>query len=311
MIHHGVIEIKRNMVEILEKYWRDIMSNSPRLVPPCSYQGGKVRLAKKIVDIILADNEVDENTKFFDLCCGSGAITLELINRGIHPTNIVMVDIGLYGLFWNTVANEEFELDVFRKELNKLPSIENIQKYLQNLSNEPVNEELKVYHYLMLQAGSFGSKQIWIEGDEWKNNSFRSYWKPTATSKRRSPVNPMMPMPDTLFSRVEDIVNSLSGCINAIHSDIFQVLYLFDNLNNAIIYIDPPYQGTTSYKYSVDIYKFIESINNEIPIYVSEGMPLQGSNSSYLLSKGRNKGNISGNRKKQPTEEWLNLFMRE
>ena len=127
------------MNKVTQEQINNILDNSPRLVPPCSYQGGKVRLAEKIVDIILMENEIDENTKFFDLCCGSGAITLELINRGIHPTNIIMVDIGLYGLFWNTVANEEFELDVFKKELNKLPSIENIQKYLQNLSNVPVN----------------------------------------------------------------------------------------------------------------------------------------------------------------------------
>ena len=28
------------------------------------------------------------------------------------------------------------------------------------------------------------------------------HWQPTATSSRRSPVNPMMPMPDSLYERV-------------------------------------------------------------------------------------------------------------
>ena len=66
-----------------------------KLIVPCSYQGGKQRLAKKIVDIIFEQNEINEDTKFYDLCCGSGAITLELINRGIHPSNITMVDRGV------------------------------------------------------------------------------------------------------------------------------------------------------------------------------------------------------------------------
>ena len=65
---------------------------SQKLVPPCSYQGGKQRLAKQIVDIIFEQNEINEDTKFYDLCCGSGAITLELINRVINTKNIKNVD---------------------------------------------------------------------------------------------------------------------------------------------------------------------------------------------------------------------------
>ena len=29
---------------------------------------------------------------------------------------------------------------------------------------------------------------------------------------------------------------------------------------------------------------------------------------TYLLSEGRSKGNINGNSKKKPVEEWLNVF---
>lgn len=277
------------------------------LVPPCSYQGGKVRLAGQIVDIILHENKIDDSIIFFDLCCGSGAVTLELVNRGIHPTNITMVDIGLYGLFWNMVANDEFELEVFKKEIKKLPSVNHIQNYLQELSSKPVDEELKIYHYLLLQAGSFGSKQIWIEKDKWKNNSFRSYWQPTATSNRKSPVNPMMPMPETLFARVKSIVETMAGSINAIHSDVMGLEYLYQN-QNSIIYIDPAYKNTTGYQTSFDIYSLIGMINPNVPIYVSEGIQLPGASESYLLSKGRPKGNINGERKKPPTQEWLNVF---
>ena len=35
-----------------------------KLTPPCSYQGGKQRLAKQIIDIIFERNKINENTKF-------------------------------------------------------------------------------------------------------------------------------------------------------------------------------------------------------------------------------------------------------
>lgn len=277
-----------------------------KLVPPCSYQGGKQRLAKQIVDIIFEQNEINEYTKFYDLCCGSGAITLELINRGIHPSNITMVDKGVYGAFWNSVANNEFDLEIFKSEIDKLPELKDIQKYLQELSNQDVDNDKLVYHYLLLQSGSFGSKQIWIENNRWKNNSFRSYWLPTETSSRRSPVNPMMPMPKTLYDRVKDIVEYLGGSINAINSDISKIEWHFDE--NSIVYIDPPYKNTAGYGNDFDYEEFI--INNwaYVNIYVSEGYKMDSVEDAILLSKGRTKGNIRGDIKKKPTEEWLNIY---
>lgn len=277
-----------------------------KLVPPCSYQGGKQRLAKQIVDIIFEQNEINEETKFYDLCCGSGAITLELINRGVHPSNITMVDKGVFGSFWNSIANDEFDLEVFKSEIDKLPEVKDIQRYLQELSNQDVDNDKLVYHYLLLQSGSFGSKQIWTENNRWKNNSFRSYWIPTETSSRRSPVNPMMPMPNTLYNRVKDIVEYLSGNINAINSDVSKIEWHFDE--NSIVYIDPPYKNTTGYGNNFDYEEFI--INNwaYVNIYVSEGYKMDSVEDSILLSNGRAKGNISGDVKKKPVEEWLNVY---
>ena len=277
-----------------------------KLVPPCSYQGGKQRLAKKIVDIIFEQNEINEDTKFYDLCCGSGAITLELINRGIHPSNITMVDSGVYGTFWNSVANDEFDMNIFKQEIDKLPSVDKIQSYLQRLSNLSVNKDLLEYHYLLLQSGSFGSKQIWVENDKWKNNSFRSYWTPTETSNRRSPVNPMMPMPNTLFDRVKNIVDYMAGSINAINLDISKIEWHFDK--NSIVYIDPPYKNTTGYGFNFYYEEFIINNRAYVNIYVSEGYKMDNVEDAILLSKGRAKGSISGDIKKKPTEEWLNIF---
>ena len=284
-----------------------------KLEIPCSYQGGKQRLAKQIVDIFYAENEINDETKFYDLCCGSGAVSLELINRGFNPNNITMIDNGCFGQFWQDIANDEFELKVFREEINKLPSLENIQSYLKELSNQPVDKDKMIYHYLLLQAGAFGSKQIWIEDNKWKNNTFRNYWLPTETSNRKSPVNPMMPMPETLYKRVENIVNQISGCIVASKEDVFKTVYRLDEEwesgnKNVIVYIDPPYSNTTGYKESFNIYELERQIWNNVPIYISEGYEMEGAKHTYLLSKGRTKGDISGDVKKKPVEEWLNKF---
>lgn len=271
---------------------------------------GKQRLAKQIVDIFYSENYIDENTKFYDLCCGSGAISIELVNRGVHHNNIIMIDKGCFGAFWTTIANNEFDLKELKRQIELLPSVKGIQKYLQELSENPVNENLMVYHYLLLQAGSFGSKQIWIEDGKWKNNSFRSYWLPTENSNRKSPVNPMMPMPNTLYERVENIVNTMGGCITAKNDWVENHWYYFDkeNTNDAIVYIDPPYKDTTKYRFTFDPYEAVLQIWNDVPIYISEGYKMDKSEKSWLLSKGRSKGNISGNISKLPSEEWLNLF---
>ena len=278
---------------------------SQKLVSPCSYQGGKQRLAKQIVDVIFEQNEINEDTKFYDLCCGSGAITLELINRGVNPQNITMVDASMWGKLWEAIANNKFKLDIFKNEIDKLPEISEINKYLKEINNNKIIKELDIYHFLLQQAGSFGSKYIDSNGDNWLNSTFRNYWTPTKTSNRRSPVNPMMPMPNTLFQRTELIVKSISGDIKAIHSKIENIDWCFDN--NSIVYIDPPYKNTSGYNHDFDYEDFI--INNRcVNIYVSEGYKMSCSDDSILLSKGRTKGNISGDVKKKPVEEWLNVY---
>lgn len=282
------------------------MDENIKLVPPCSYQSGKQRLAKQIVDIIFEQNEINEDTKFYDLCCGSGAITLELINRGVNPQNITMVDASMWGKLWEAIANDKFKLDIFKNEIDKLPEISDINKYLKEINNNKIIKELDIYHFLLQQAGSFGSKYIDSNGDNWLNSTFRNYWTPTKTSNRRSPVNPMMPMPNTLFQRIELIIKNISGDIKAIYSKIENVDWCFDN--NSIVYIDPPYKNTSGYNHDFNYDDFINKYKNSVKIYVSEGYAMNDVKGSVLLSKGRNKGNISGEVKKKPTEEWLNIY---
>lgn len=280
-----------------------------KLFPPCSYQGGKQKLASKIVDIIFSQNEIDENTKFYDLCCGSGAVTLELINRGIHPSNITMVDYSDYGLFWNMIANDEFELNNFKKIVDKIPDKPNRKQYLLDKVSQ-YDEENKVYDYLILQSGSFGGKALWSDNGKWCHHGFRDYWMPTETSVRRSPCNPTQPEPSVMYDRLKDIVDMCGGNVRALHMDVRDFIKKEDFSSNSIIYVDPEYKGTTGYKTDsnkLDVIKdIVDIIDNKIPIYISECNVL--SDKYEFITNGKSKGNITGVVKSKRKDDLLNIF---
>jgi len=279
--------------------------DNQKLEIPCSYQGGKSRLAKEIIDIILKENPCllnnNNNTKFYDLCCGSGAISIELINRGVNPKKIVMLDKGVFGLFYKMVGEGTFEMNKLKQYIEDIPKDKDeIQKHLHNINRNPLIEDY-VYQFLLLQAGSFGGKQISIKNEnEWIKATFCGYWMPTETSSRRYPRNPMMPMPETIYKRTKIASEFMKGVLG-INDDISSI-----NIEeNSIVYIDPPYINTSTYKDGFDISELITTIKN-CKIYVSEGLAL--CDNTICLSKGRTKGGISGNRKKKPNEEWLSMF---
>lgn len=110
----------------------------------------------------------------------------------------------------------------------------------------------------------------------------------------------MMPMPETLYKRLELLVEHMEG-VQGFREDVFNVAVQ----ENAIVYIDPPYINTTGYKYNFDVDKYIESLGNKNKIYVSEG--IKKSEQAILLSGTRSKGGISGKRKSS-NEEWLSIF---
>lgn len=77
--------------------------------------------------------------------------------------------------------------------------------------------------------------------------------------------------------------------------------------DDAVVYVDPPYQSTTGYAFGFDIPSFISRFReiNRAPLFISEGAPLN--DSAILLTFGGAKGGISGNRKGKH-EEWLSRF---
>lgn len=273
------------------------------LTIPCAYQGGKQRIAKQIVNIIKQYIK-NEDTKFYDLCCGSGAISIEMVNQGFNTNNIIMVDKSPWGLFWQQIGDSTFSMDLFKNWIDSIPKdVSKIQEYIKELSTYPVYKTQTdiSYIFLLLQASAFGGKSIWIKDNKWQNCSFRNYWLPTKTSSRRSPVNPMMPMPETLYKRVQELSFGMEGVkgywkdCNDIHIE-----------PNSIIYIDPPYDKTTKYGYEFDYMKFINECKNNNIIFLSEGKQL--SDIAFNFTNRRSKGGISGKRK-EVNEEWLNIFI--
>ena len=271
---------------------------------PCSYQGGKQRIAAQIVDHLL-EAAPGPNTRFYDLCCGSGAVSIELVNRGIDPTRIYMLDISSWGSFWSAIGSGTFEMEIFDQLLSELPSDKrDVKAHMSALSALPVGDH-EVELYPVLQACSFGGKQIWLNGEHWANTCFRDYWEPTATSVRRSPANPMQPGPTELRRRINALVNGMQG-VTCFNMDIMNILNT-PLPNDAVVYVDPPYKSTTGYAFRFDITSFINSFCeiNQAPLFISEGVPLN--DNSLMLTFGGAKGGISGT-KKGKHQEWLSRF---
>jgi len=277
---------------------------SRRLRVPCAYQGGKQRVAAQMVDQLL-EAAPSPNSRFYDLCCGSGAVSIELVNRGVDPSRILMLDLSSWGRFWSAIGSGTFNMQIFDQYLAELPDNKrDIQAHVSTISSLPVGEH-EAELYPILQACSFGGKQIWRRADSWANACFRSYWEPTATSIRRSPANPMQPSPDELRRRIAVLAEEMRG-VTCLNVDIMTLLD--DSLpSDSVVYVDPPYKSTTGYGFGFDLASFIERFRrtNTAPLFVSEGVPLN--DEALLLTFGGAKGGISGVRKGKH-QEWLCRF---
>src|SRR3546814_16824134 len=99
--------------------------------------------------------------------------------------------------------------------------------------------------YPVLQACSFGGKQIWRNGNRWANACFRDFWQPTATSIRRSPANPMQPSPIELRRRVGIMEPTMRG-VACLNMDIMALPNHPIPKDYGVI-VEPPYQATTGH----------------------------------------------------------------
>lgn len=274
---------------------------------PCCYQGGKQRVAGEIVDEILAEfpDAIDDGVRFYDLCCGSGAITIELLNRGVKPSDITMLDASSWGAFWRSIGLGSFDMAFFEELLAEIPEDKaNVKPFMEELAQRRIRgHEAEIF--LVLQSCSFGGKQIWRDGNRWRNAFFRNYWLPKPGSVRKSPANPMQPNRNTLLARTRRIATAAYG-VTCVHGDV-EALFEMEVPKRSIVYVDPPYRATTGYAYGFAIEDFIAEYGRsfDAPLFVSEGEPLR--RWSKRLAFGGAKGGISGT-KRTKHEEWLTRF---
>jgi hypothetical protein len=214
-----------------------------------------------------------------------------------------MVDASPYGEVWRLIAEGSFDLEVFRTIVESLPDQPGMKGYCVKLANDLVDLSLMPYHYLILQSAAFGGKPVWTDGRRWITPSFRSYWMPTETSIRRSPTTATKPLPAELYRRVQEIVGALSGVITAGRIDINDLD--IPVVSGDVIYVDPPYEGTSGYGSSINLNRLTEM---PCDVYVSEAKPIPGATSFWRLDRSGRGAGITGSRTKEVHAEYLSLF---
>lgn len=257
------------------------------LPPPVSYQGGKRRQAPEIVRHMAVDPEMP----FYDLCCGSGAVSLELISRGHDPAKITMVDAGPWGDVWRLVGAGEFDVNRLEHYAASVPdqTAETADALVTLRDSVAPDHPDAPYVFLLLQSGSFGGKAIGVRGPKWWGHSFR-----------RDLCRPLLlPSPHALVRRMRSIckrsagVTGIRGCISRV-----------DVPHGAVSYLDPPYEGTAGYGHETDA--ILWAAARYTPVYVSELRPLS---LTYRQLRPRVTSNLSARSGAKPDRaEYLSLF---
>jgi site-specific DNA-adenine methylase len=115
----------------------------------------------------------------------------------------------------------------------------------------------------------------------------------------------MQPSPKELLNRVSALATKMRG-VKGLSQDItsFDVESIS---GDAIVYVDPPYGGTTSYGFGFDLASFAETVRerSSAALFISEGRAL--SSNSVKLNFGGANGGISGKRVLKH-EEWVSRF---
>lgn len=209
------------------------------------YQGSKERFADTILDYI----KPDRSKKFYDMCCGTGAISLKLIDRGFDPSNIVMVDAGPWGLFWQRVGEGSFSISRFA-ELCEEFSRTNAVDWAKAARETPLDDEDSVYRFLLLQSMSWNGTPVRFN----RRNTF-------STSGLRDKPSPGV---DVLFGRVVVAVSKMLG-VDGRLEDARAV----KTEPGATVYYDPPYGGHNPYSFDLPVRAITQ---NEY--YISYGVDL-------------------------------------
>jgi site-specific DNA-adenine methylase len=261
-----------------------------RLLPPVSYQGGKRRQAPEIVRHM----GLQRGQQFFDLCAGSGAVTLELISRGHDPAKITMVDAGPWGDVWRLVGEGTFDLDRLAWWLSQVPAEDaNIADFLVSLRDSTLPSEPEApYVFLLLQAGAFGGTPVRERGGRW---ACRAFIRRSGNDGHYS----FAPPPDEMHRRMKELARQARG-VRGMRCYAHEIA---PSPADAV-YADPAYRHIPNdYRLHFDAAAFA-SAHPAVPVYVSEGVPLTANARAIRVRK---KGSFRG-RESADRSEYLSLF---
>lgn len=274
-----------------------------KLRPPCGYMGGKRRVSDEIAAQVLAA----QPSAFFDLCAGSGAVALSVIEAGYPPAQVTMVEGGPWGWFWRDVGQGTLDVDLIERMLTiEIPSDPKlVADWLQtDVALQPPSAAT----FLVLQSGSFGAVPCWWDGQRWRqanpehNRGYnpRKYWEPSGKSKETKPRGTIF-NPHKIVKQVSEIAERCRG-LRGIHGCVNALDYSREP-SGTTYFIDPPYEGDSGYGVALDVATFIAS--GPRPLWVMEGREIPGASHAQLLGMRRGH-NVNRNTARKP--DYLNVF---
>lgn len=216
------------------------------------YVGSKRKISKKIVELIKQNYGADKTV--YDLFGGGGAVTLECMINGIDVVYNDINDLPMRAI--KKIASEDFE---FLKTL-LIPRDEFME-----LRNKVNIDEID---YLKLVVNSFGYNQTQylyaMEHSEIKNKIAKDYIERFNTAKGYRVWNKSQ----NGYMRIQQLEHlaNLERLQKALNIEDLNNLKVytedytyFSDVENSVIYLDPPYKHTVSRAYGkIDYERFTE-----------------------------------------------------
>lgn len=247
--------------------------------------GSKRLFATEIVREILARDP----EHVFDLCSGSGAVSIALVREGYPAKQITMVDSGAWGAFWRKLTLGKLNLgwihDFLFKRWPDPRSSEHMRAFARAA---PFSPEA----FLVLQMTSRGGMATWHDGTAWRNSSKGEFFIPRGELHLER---------QNTWARLLALVEIMRG-VRAIHEDVCKVGPWW--VRGGIRYLDPPYANTRTYGRNLDLEDFVLRIPR--PLLVSEQRKLEGANRVIML--GSRVGKSLGGGRTRAVEELLHVF---
>lgn len=259
--------------------------STPRLMPPVTYQGGKRRQAPEIVDLMLPDLLAREG-RFYELCAGSGAVSLELLYRGFPASRMTMVDAGPWGDLWRAFGEGAFPLRTFKLLAARAAGYDSAtrQAWLRSLVGVPTSPQSRLAVFLLLQGHSFGGIAV--------TESVEGVFD--------TPGLMLRPMAASCIEHTTRLARYVRG-VTGRRCNVSEV----DLSDAACVYIDPPYVNTAGYgSLAVDIPAL--AARCPAPLYVSEGVTFEGASRTVKVDSVRT-GYLA---RRDAPDEWVSIFDR-